>query len=513
VTESVEVTVALAPQLHATAGTETRERVEEELAGFLRELGVSRRPVVALEPDDPSEGSSVPVRVLVDGHACRFPKETIDATLSYVMETPCAIHVEGIEDLVAQVANGPRNDRGSAQDEFIAFVCREAIANQPSVLATGDDTRSPLDLGMRPAQGERADGSEGDADAARERLLAASRASAIEVLIDPSHLHALTNDRDEIGEFDFMRDGLFVELGLELPSFEFHPDPSLRPGGFAFRFNARRTAPHVGLADGTALVNDTPDRLKLMNIAAMPAANPATRQPAAVVTSSEAEALEAAGLTTWTPLGYLILTFAVEVRRHAHALMTLDVSAAMVTRLGMAVPVTESVAQRHAPPEVLTPILRELLADGVSIRNLQLIIERLAKHQTAGDEVRSLDRLRFVRASLADAIAFKFGRGTETLVTYILDPDLEQAVAARHADAEPFWPQDAVAARLCAAVRSEQSHLPPTAQRPVILTRDDVRLPVRRALRVELPDIVVVGYSDIPPEFNVQPVARIGWSD
>ena len=56
------------------------------------------------------------------------------------------------------------------------------------------------------------------------------------------------------------------------------------------------------------------------------------------------------------------------------------------------------------------------------------------------------------------------------------------------------------------------STLPPTVMRPAILTIDELRQPLSRMLRPEFDKVKVIAYSDLPPSYNVQPVARVSWS-
>jgi len=65
--------------------------------------------------------------------------------------------------------------------------------------------------------------------------------------------------------------------------------------------------------------------------------------------------------------------------------------------------------------------------------------------------------------------------------------------------------------QIATAVRNEMSYLPPTAYIPAILTTDGLRTIVRATLAQEFPRITVVSYSDLPPHYNIQPVARISW--
>ncbi len=80
----------------------------------------------------------------------------------------------------------------------------------------------------------------------------------------------------------FMRDGLFVELGVRFPGVRARGNPSLPPGAYQIQINEVPVV--TGQATlGHILVNDTVDRLKLMNVQGFEAINPATRQPAAWV--------------------------------------------------------------------------------------------------------------------------------------------------------------------------------------------------------------------------------------
>ena len=59
-------------------------------------------------------------------------------------------------------------------------------------------------------------------------------------------------------------------------------------------------------------------------------------------------------------------------------------------------------------------------------------------------------------------------------------------------------------------MKNECGHLPPTAQRPVILTAMDIRRYVRKLLEYEFnPPFSVVSYQELSPDLNIQPVSRI----
>jgi len=309
----------------------------------------------------------------------------------------------------------------------------------------------------------------------------------------------------------FMRDGLFVELGVRFPGVRARGNPSLPPGAYQIQINEVPVV--TGQATlGHILVNDTIERLKLMNVNGFEAINPATRQPAAWVPEQHKEMLEAAGLTTWDVPGYIILHLAAVLRRHAREFVGVQEVQSMLDQLEKAFPaIVKEVIPKVINVLKLTDILGRLVEEEISIRDLRGILQALGEYgQVEADNVMLTEH---VRASLKRYVSNKYARGTNTLVVYLLDPQIEEAVrgsikrtsAGTHLALEPDIAQEIVQ-----AVKNECGHLPPTAQRPVILTAMDIRRYVRKLLEYEFnPPFSVVSYQELSPDLNIQPVARI----
>jgi type III secretion protein V len=309
----------------------------------------------------------------------------------------------------------------------------------------------------------------------------------------------------------FMRDGLFVELGVRFPGVRARGNPGLSPGSYQIQINEVPVV--TGQATlGHVLVNDTVDRLRLMNIQGIEAINPATRQPAAWVPEHHRDMLEAAGLTTWDVPGFMILHLAAILRRHAREFIGVQETQTMLDQLEKAFPaIVKEVVPKVVSVLKLTDILGRLVEEEISIRDLRGILQALAEYgQVEADNVMLTEH---VRASLRRYVSHKYARGTGTLVVYLLDPQIEEAIrgsikrtsAGTHLALEPDIAQEIVQ-----AVRSECGHLPPSAQRPVLLTAMDIRRYVRKLLEYEFnPSFSVVSYQELSPDLNIQPVARI----
>ena len=492
------------------AGADTiRARIEADVAELLRDLGVPRSPSVELE--SLGEETTEPIRVFVEGRPCRFPAPTIADALAYVEGTP---QVAADNDALREGLRRLNAAGAEAVAELAAIVCVTAISDQPEILgaATVDPTvRAALGAGMTVApKPDKTDDVGSDGADPVERLIAASAADRIDMHVDPAILRDLTTEFAREDLLQFLRDGLFTELGLPLPPFHIRPDSSLRPGGFAFRINGVRSPARIILAHGTVLVNDTADRLQLLNVDAQPTLNPATAQPASIVDARHDSVLKEEGLTTWSPAGFLILCFAAAIRRRAYALMTRDVAARMSQQVGWAFPVLNEAVARHVGTDRLTRVLRELLRDGISIHNLRRIEELILRYDTADTNGSGRDLVGFVRAGLADLIAHTVSRGTRTAVVYLLEQGLERELTHSIESPGGRGVDDPVAERVAAALRAELAYLPPTAANPALLTRDAARPRLAASVRHEFPRTAVLSYSDLPLDWNVQPVARIG---
>ncbi|MFZ5470400.1 MAG: type III secretion system export apparatus subunit SctV [Myxococcota bacterium] len=309
----------------------------------------------------------------------------------------------------------------------------------------------------------------------------------------------------------FMRDGLFVELGVRFPGVRARGNPGLPPGAYQIQINEVPVV--TGQATlGHILVNDTVDRLKLMNVQGFEAVNPATRQPAAWVPEQHKEMLEAAGLTTWDVPGFIILHLAAVLRRNAREFVGVQETQSMLDQLDKAFPA----AVKEVIPKVvsvlkLTDILGRLVEEEISIRDLRGVLQALAEYGLV--EADNVMLTEHVRAALKRYVSYKYARGTNTLVVYLLDPQIEEAIRSsikRTSSGTHLALEPDIAQEIVQAVKNECGHLPPTAQRPVILTAMDIRRYVRKLLEYEFnPPFSVVSYQELSPDLNIQPVARI----
>jgi type III secretion protein V len=328
-----------------------------------------------------------------------------------------------------------------------------------------------------------------------------------------------------------VQDGLFYELGIVFPSVEWNIDEDLEDNEFQIQINDVNEPKVDALTTREFLVNDTVDRLTLLSVEGKEAINPANGAECAIIDQSDVEACENAGLTTWNALGYLILHLSSRLRKQAGTFLNRYVVENNLASFRKAFPALVDVVLSRYDKLQLTWILRDLLDEEICIRDLRNILDNLSiinglanmdlgkyiylaprgSHLVVSEnkkmeELEVSEYSNYIRASaLKRQISHKYTRGGNTLVVYLLDPEIEREVAALKGKAMPEAKRD----EIINAVYEEVHNLPPTAQSPVILTAWDIRWQFRKLIEVEFPHLAVLSYQELAPDINVQPIARI----
>ena len=159
---------------------------------------------------------------------------------------------------------------------------------------------------------------------------------------------------------------------------------------------------------------------------------------------------------------------------------------------------------------LLADVLRRLLEERISIRDLRAILEALATF--APNEKDALNLTELVRAQLRRALTFRLTRGAGQLGVVLVDPIIEDTVrrAVTRTPAGSFLTLPPAAARdVVAALRRAASEA--QAQQgssAVFLTQPDIRRFVRKLLETDLPDATVVSFAELLPEVALRPLAR-----
>ncbi len=331
-----------------------------------------------------------------------------------------------------------------------------------------------------------------------------------------------------------MQEGLYYELGLVFPKINRSTIKTLEPNEFQIQINDLCLPPARGLGFGNYLVNETIDRLTLLDVKGTEAINPANGNKCTVIRETDVKVCESAGLTTWDHLGYMILFISSRLRQYAGNYLTVGFVDNDLRQLRTAFPTLVDNALDKYGVYKLTWILRDLADEELSIRDLRGILDNLllvngticsdlsesivilpdgghlvftgAKNRKQS-ELEFDDYSGYLRASaLKRYLSHKYTRGGEnTLVVYLLHPDIEKRLKDTEIAALP----DEHRQEILDAIYAEVKNLPSSSQLPVILTTDRVRRRLRKLIDVEFPRLAVLSYQELVPDMKIQPIARI----
>jgi len=537
-----------------------RREVTAALQALLDQLGLPGRAEVSLAALD---GRQPPLQLRLHGELCRYPWELLQQLYHYVHETPLAPGPDG-EELAAWLDAADPGDAIA----FIRLACEEIAKLQPQRLLgpeqvdalgrqldlahSGDGWLAPLlarvlemrlSLADRPrlrATLQEAAGAGHPWETAAEALIASLMPATAEIRVAPALLRALTQSAGagERNLFAPFRDAIFYELGARFPDLRFVPAPGLKARGFALAVNHLTAPPWTALPPDTAAAQMESEALRsAYGIESQPALNPSARNAWSLVPAESADRLVSAGVSILGPLAYLALCCAADLRGQAHRFLNVgNVSEEILSPLQGSFPDLVAQVDGRCGDAKVTAVLRHLLAEHVSIRNMRRILEtmldydvipvdasqyivvdeRIPLHAMPDDGAAPVDEALLaaaVRAGLRPQISYQVTGGADTLSVLLLEPGLEKRLREAgthpaHAPGAATVPEQTVSA-LLRALKAELDSFGTDGRRPALLTSVDVRSTLRSLVATEFPRLPVLAYRELEPTLNIQPLARI----
>lgn len=163
---------------------------------------------------------------------------------------------------------------------------------------------------------------------------------------------------------------------------------------------------------------------------------------------------------------------------------------------------------------LLADILRRLVEEKVSIRDLRSILEVLAAAPPGDKDALGLTEA--VRAQLRRATSYRLTQGSGALAVYLLDGEIEDTVrgAVQRTQGGSFLALAPAPAReIVAAIRKLVSAAPAPEGSPIVLlTQPDIRRFIRKLLDSDLflqgLRMEVVSPNDLTPELSLRPLGR-----
>lgn len=167
-------------------------------------------------------------------------------------------------------------------------------------------------------------------------------------------------------------------------------------------------------------------------------------------------------------------------------------------------------------PEYLTvsglrQILRNLLREGIRIRDLTAVLEAIEEHKTRSADPDQLTE--FVRASLNFQLCREYSDAQGVVQAMLLAPELEKSIMkdVRQASSALWFDLDVdVSLKLLSGVARAWEKAQDQGFMPVLLCGPRARRFVKRLVEPSFPQIPVISYAEVAPDAEVHVFTSLG---
>ena len=243
----------------------------------------------------------------------------------------------------------------------------------------------------------------------------------------------------------------------------------------------------------------------------VPTVEPVFQLPATWITEAERKKAEGSGYTVVDAPSVLVTHLSETIRRRSHEILSRQDVQVLLDNLKQTHPtlVNELVPAQLTVGQVQR-ILQNLLAEGVSIRNLAGILEKVSDYCSVSKNPDELSEC--ARRALGLQITRPYQMPNGALRAITLDPRLEQAIAqgVRQTQTElSLVLEPGLARHITDALGKFVQQMLAAGHPPVLLCSPQIRLAFRRFFESAFADLAVISYSELPPRVEIQSAATI----
>ena len=365
---------------------------------------------------------------------------------------------------------------------FATWLSTRATDGDPAAPGAKPDARTPA----------RAEAPRNDEKAHRGELEAALPVDllALEVGLDLLGMVDAARGGELLTRVTALRKQIALELGVIVPPLHIRDDLRMRPGGYRILLSGVVLAEAEVQAHRVLAIDPTGSALK--HLAGDVTTEPTFGLPAKWLLPGDRTRAEAAGATVVDSAAVIATHLTELLRRNAHELLGRREAQELLDIAGKHNPkVIEELIPHLMSVGGVIQVLRNLLRESVSIRDLRTILETLADHAGAVKNVDDLTEM--VRQRLARRLTRSQLSSDGSLRPLVLDPRAESLLrdgSGRQARAISKLTEDIAARARDLAMRDEP---------PLLIVAPDLRRTVAGIASRHVPGLAVMSYREVDP--------------
>ena len=298
------------------------------------------------------------------------------------------------------------------------------------------------------------------------------------------------------------------DMGIVIPPIKLRDN--LQIGANEYRFLLKGNPLATGnLMPGYSLaMNATNSRVTLKGV---PTIEPVFQLPATWITEVERKTAEVAGYTVVDASSVLITHLTEILKRNCHEVL----SRQDVQQLLDTLKATHPTVVNELVPAFLTVgqvqrVLQNLLSEGISIRNLTTILEKVSDYAAITKNPDELSE--HARRALGAQIVKHYQDERGTIKAITIDPRLEKEISkgVRQSSTEiALLLEPRLARHLVDQLSRQMQTLLADGRAPVVLCAPHIRLAFRRFFEATFSDLTVLSYSEVPSRVDIQSTSTL----
>ncbi len=357
------------------------------------------------------------------------------------------------------------------------------------------------------------------ADVVEEEAAAAEAAMSVESEDQASAIRPLDMLELEVGYglvpmVDAAQDGELLErirsirrqfaqkMGFVVPPIHIHDNLQLRP----YEYNILIRGARVGGSELTGQYLAMDSGAVTAQLAGNTTTEPVFGLPAVWIRSEERDNAQVNGYTVVDSTTVIATHISETIRRYAQDLIGRQELQQLLDNVSATAPkVVDELIPGQLGLGVLLRVVKNLLKEGVSIRDLRTILETLADYSSLTKEPDVLTE--FARQSLGRFIVDQLKMDDDTLYLVTIDREVEDLVsdAIQPSDQGSYLAIDPTAAQhVIASIKGLVDRFGMYGAQPVVLASPAIRRHVKKLIERFLPHVSVLSHNEIPQNVKIQ---------
>ena len=305
-----------------------------------------------------------------------------------------------------------------------------------------------------------------------------------------------------------VRRNFVQDMGFIIPAVRLRDNLELQPNEYRFIFRGQLIATGE-VMPGYWLAMNTNNSTEVLP--GVQTTEPVYGLPATWITEVERKNAEVAGYTVVDPASVLVTHFSETVRRHCHQILSRQDVQVLLDNLKEDNPalVNELVPGLLSVGQVQR-VLQNLLSEGVPIRNLVGVLERVADF---AETTKNPDELaEQARKAIGAQVVKPYLDDHGNLHAITLDPWLEEELVKglRASQNETVLMIDPkIAEHLSHQLHQSMQPMIAEGRTPAVICSAMIRAGLRRFFAAKFPELAFLSYEELPPKIEIVPMATV----